>query len=52
VKAEKHPEPEPRPTVGGSFTLDPLSGKWLPTEEVQVPAAADSEPTMIEADNG
>lgn len=27
----KAPEPQPRPTVGGSFVLDPSTGAWEPT---------------------
>lgn len=29
-KAKAH-EPQPRPTVGGSFTLNPTTGEWEPT---------------------
>ena len=50
--AKQHPEPEPRPTVGGSFTLDQPTGKWLPTHSEAPPPAPAFEPIVIDPDNG
>jgi hypothetical protein len=51
VKAPQHPEPKPRPTVGGSFTLDPPTGEWLPTVAADAVTAPTPDPEpLIEAE--
>ena len=46
----RHPDPDPRPTDGGSYLLDPTTGKWIdqdrkpaPVTPAPIPAAAMSD---------
>jgi hypothetical protein len=36
--ARSKPEPEPRPSDGGSYLLDEATGKWIDQELVVMPA--------------
>jgi hypothetical protein len=50
----KAPEPQPRPTVGGSFTLNSTTGEWeqtstiLPVESVVQPEPITATETPID----
>ena len=39
----KKRKPEPRPTVGGSWTLNRSTGKWEPTDAAPVEAGTDQQ---------
>lgn len=44
-KAQAKQEPQPRPTVGGSYTLNTATGEWEPT-----PAEPDTTPVTAPTD--
>jgi hypothetical protein len=49
--ARPRPEPDPRPTDGGSYLLDEATGKWInqdrkPVTPEPIPAAAMSDDTI------
>lgn len=41
--SSKKVKQQPRPTVGGSYTLDRSTGRWEPTDAVPVEAGPDQQ---------
>jgi hypothetical protein len=48
--ARSRPEPDPIPRDGGSYLLDPGTGKWVNQEMPPVPAPVITEPVELPTD--
>ena len=53
ARSQSHPQPEPIPADGGSYLLDPATGKWIdqskPAECVMPIISAPAESNEIDA---
>jgi hypothetical protein len=49
--ARSRPEPDPRPTDGGSYLLDEATGKWINQDRKPAPVMTDPAPAAAMSDD-